>query len=380
MTGSLQIKSGKFYAVIRINGKQKWINLNIEAKRGNRREAELAMAKLITAADETPDMFRKISFADYMRIWLKNVEGHVDIVTYEGYKQYTQKHIIPYFEERKLMLQDIRPADIEGYYEYKSTGGRLDGKPGGLSKKTIRSHAIPISLAFKQAMHDGLINRNPCEYAKLPKMETVKKEIAFYTVEDIKNLFEVIEGTVLYDMVYITFMYGLRRSELMGLKWNAINFDDNTITVQHTVEVQSNLIIVKDSTKNKSSNRVYPLLSDVREILLRIKAQQEEYRKMFGNCYTETDYVFARPDGKMYYPSYPSKLLKKTILKNNLKYIRFHDLRHSCASMLIMQKGWQMKDISDWLGHADINTTMNIYGHLSMEYKRKLGSQLENIL
>ena len=103
--------------------------------------------------------------------------------------------------------------------------------------------------------------------------------------------------------------------------------------------------IVKDSTKNKSSNRVYPLLSDVREILLRIKAQQEEYKKMFGNCYTETAYVFARPDGKMYYPSYPSKLLKKTLLKHNLKYIRFHDLRHSCASMLIM-KGWQMKDIS----------------------------------
>lgn len=379
MTGSLQIKSGKFYAVLRINGKQKWINLNIEAKRGNRREAELAMAKLITAADETPDMFRKISFADYMRIWLKNVEGHIDIVTYEGYKQYTEKHIIPYFEERKLMLQDIRPSDIEGYYEYKSRGGRLDGKPGGLSKKTIRSHAIPISLAFKQAMHDGLINRNPCEYAKLPKMETVKNEIAFYTVEDIKKLFEIIEGTVLYNMVYITFIYGLRRSELMGLKWDAINFDDNTITVQHTVEVQSNLIIVKDSTKNKSSNRVYPLLSDVREILLRIKAQQEEYRKMFGNCYTKTDYVFARPDGKMYYPSYPSKLLKKTLLKHNLKYIRFHDLRHSCASMLIM-KGWQMKDISDWLGHADINTTMNIYGHLSMEYKRKLGQQLENLL
>ena len=113
--------------------------------------------------------------------------------------------------------------------------------------------------------------------------------------------------------------------------------------------------------------------------LLRIKAQQEEYKKMFGNCCADTDYVFARPDGKMYYPSYPSKLLKKTLLKHNLKYIRFHDLRHSCASMLIMN-GWPMKDISDWLGHADINTTMNIYGHLSMEYKRKLGQQLENLL
>ncbi len=379
MTGSLQIRNGKFYAVTRINGKQKWINLNIEAKRGNRKEAEVAMARVISAIDDNPNVFEKIDFAEYMKIWLKDVKKHIDIVTYEGYKQYTEKHIIPYFEKHKRTLQEMRTADIEAYYEYKSKGGRLDSKPGGLSKKTIRSHSIPISLAFKQAMRDGIINRNPCEYARLPKMDTVRKEITFYTVEDIKKLFEIIKGTVLYDMVYITFMYGLRRSELMGIKWNAVDFESNTITIQHTVEVQTNLIIVKDSTKNKSSNRVYPLLSDVKEILLRIKAQQEEYKDMFGNCYTDTDYVFARPDGKMYYPSYPSKLLKKALLRNNLKYIRFHDLRHSCASMLIM-KGWQMKDISDWLGHADIGTTMNIYGHLNMEYKRKLAKQLENIL
>ena len=365
MTGSLQIKNGKYYAVTRINGKQKWINLNIEAKRGNRKDAEIAMAKVISAIDDNPNTFDKIDFAEYMKIWLKDVKKHIDIVTYEGYKQYTEKHIIPYFEKHKRTLQEMRAADIEAYYDYKSKGGRLDGKEGGLSKKTIRSHSIPISLAFKQAMHDGIINRNPCEYARLPKMETVRKEITFYTVDDIKKLFEIIKGTVLYDMVYITFVYGLRRSELMGIKWNAVDFENNTITIQHTVEVQTNLIIVKDSTKNRSSNRVYPLLSDVKEILLRLKEQQEEYKKLFGSCYNDTGYVFTREDGNMFYPSYPSKLLKKTLLRNNLKYIRFHDLRHSCASMLIM-KGWQMKDISDWLGHADIGTTMNIYGHLTI--------------
>lgn len=128
-------------------------------------------------------------------------------------------------------------------------------------------------------MHDGIINRNPCEYARLPKMETVKNKIAFYTVGDTKKLFEVIEGTVLYDMVYITFMYGLRRSELMGLRWSAVDFEDNKITIQHTVEVQTNLVIVKDSTKNRSSNRVYPMLSDVREILLRLRREQEDNKK-----------------------------------------------------------------------------------------------------
>ena len=100
MTGSLQIRNGKFYAVTRINGKQKWINLNIEAKRGNRKEAEIAMAKVIAAIDDNPNVFDKIDFAEYMKIWLKDVKKHIDIVTYEGYKQYTEKHIIPYFEKR----------------------------------------------------------------------------------------------------------------------------------------------------------------------------------------------------------------------------------------------------------------------------------------
>lgn len=172
------------------------------------------MAKVISAIDDNPHTFDKIDLAEYMKIWLKDVKKHIDIVTYEGYKQYTEKHIIPYFEKHKRTLQEMRAADIEAYYDYKSKGGRLDGKEGGLSKKTIRSHSIPISLAFKQAMHDGIINRNPCEYARLPKMETVRKEITFYTVDDIKKLFDIIKGTVLYDMVYITFVYGLRRRHI----------------------------------------------------------------------------------------------------------------------------------------------------------------------
>lgn len=101
MTGSLQIKSGKYYAVLRINGKQKWINLNIEAKRGNRKDAEIAMAKAISAADDNPNSFEKTDFAEYMKLWLKDVKKHIDIVTYEGYKQYTEKHIIPYYKEHR---------------------------------------------------------------------------------------------------------------------------------------------------------------------------------------------------------------------------------------------------------------------------------------
>lgn len=113
--------------------------------------------------------------------------------------------------------------------------------------------------------------------------------------------------------------------------------------------------------------------------MLKRKAKQEADREFMGDCYTENDYVFTKDDGQTYYPSYPTHEFKKAAERYHFRHIRFHDLRHSCASMLIAN-GWQMKDISEWLGHSDIGTTMDIYGHLSMEYKRKLGNSLEGVL
>ena len=138
-------------------------------------------------------------------------------------------------------------------------------------------------------------------------------------------------------------------------------------------------IVKKDRTKTKSSNRVYPLIPETRAILLRLKQQQADYRAFFGNTYHETGYVFVHEDGREYYPSYPTHELSKALKKHNLPHIRWHDLRHSTASMLI-EKGWHMKDISEWLGHSDIGTTMNIYGHISMEHKKELGNSLIGLL
>lgn len=137
-------------------------------------------------------------------------------------------------------------------------------------------------------------------------------------------------------------------------------------------------MILTMTMTSHTSRRTYPLLNDIKKLLLEIKEKQEEYRKLYGNCYIDSQYVFTNADGHPYYPSYPYHMLQKYLKRNNLPYIRWHDLRHSCASMLIL-KGWQMKDISEWLGHSDIGTTMNIYGHISMEHKRELGNTLNGL-
>lgn len=318
-------------------------------------------------------------FTDYIETWLEKAENRVDIVTYEGYKQYAEKHIIPYFKPLRLKLHEVSLSHIEDYYNYKAKAGRLDGKSGGLSYRSIKLHSVVFNLVFKEALRNKLVKENPCTYAELPKNAIKsKKRVDFYTPEECQEVLKLIRGRPLYNMVYITFMYGLRRSELMGLKWSAIDFDANTVKIEHTV-VANYTVVAKDKTKNGSSERTYPLLPDIREILLNLKMKQDKNRECMGNCYIDNDYVFTKEDGSTYYPSYPTHEFKKASVRYNFRHIRFHDLRHSCASMLI-SKGWQMKDISEWLGHSDIGTTMDIYGHLSMEHKRKLGDSLEGVL
>lgn len=303
MSGSLHIRNGRWYTTFYLNGKQIERALKIEAKQGNKiinkRKAEEAMAKLISEYADNPEQFNKIDFVDYIKKWLKNKTKQVETVTIEGYEGYIKSHIIPYFEPLNLKLQNVSIKDIENYYNCKAKSGRLDGKPGGLSIASLRRHKTILNQIFQDALHNGLIKNNPCEYAKMPKVNKSPSKVGtIYTPEQCKHLLNLTKGTVLHDMIYITFMYGLRRSEMLGLKWDAIDFNNNTINICHTIVVQKT-VTTKDRTKNKSSNRVYPLIDEIRILLLERKRKQAEYKKMFGNCYIDTDYVFTKEDGNI---------------------------------------------------------------------------------
>lgn len=384
MNGSLHEKHGKYYAVFStktIDGKRKteWVNTGVPAVRGNKRQAQQRLNEIIAERKEKQKSrmaSKDILFVDYIDLWLEDVKDTIDTVTYEGYKSYTINHIRPYFEKFNLSLYDVNVNDIENYFKCKSTGGRLDGKEGGLSHASLDRHKAVLSRMFGDAMREPYnLQTNPCRIAKIPKtVVNEDKKISFYTAEQCKNLLDITYGTPLHDMIYLTFIYGFRRSELMGLKWDAVDFDSGIISIKHTVVVHTT-IIRKDNTKNKCSNRTYPIFDDTLSILKKLKAKQAEYKDLFGNCYIDSGYVFARENGEPYHPGYPTMMLRRVIERNNLAFIRWHDLRHSCASFLI-DKGWPMKDISDWLGHADIGTTMNIYGHLDMAHKRKMAEGL----
>lgn len=208
----------------------------------------------------------------------------------------------------------------------------------------------------------------------MPKKQ--RKEPNFYTENQIKNLFEAIKDEPLYPLVYFAVLFGLRRSEVLGLKWDSVDFENNLITIKHTV-VKYTSIVEKDSTKNASGYRSYPLFDNIKEILLELKNKENENRKLFGKEYIENDYIFKWDNGQPYRPDFITNKFSKLLKKNGLPHIRFHDLRHSCASLLVAN-GFTIKDIQEWLGHADIQTTANIYAHLDVERKKDIAASMSN--
>jgi integrase len=162
--------------------------------------------------------------------------------------------------------------------------------------------------------------------------------------------------------------YGLRREEVCGLKWNAVDFQYKTITIRHTVgEVSINgkqKLILKDSTKNQSSFRTLPLSDFIANKLLEMKMKQDKMKEFFGNRYNHDfdEYIYVFENGDLVRPSWVTYNFRKLLQDKGMRKIRFHDLRHSCATLL-RHEGVPMEDIQKWLGHSAITTTESIYAH-----------------
>lgn len=380
MTGSIQTKNGKYYAVINltdINGKrkQKWISTGLEIK-GNKRKAEQILRDKIKEYELKENIIpTDILFSDYVLVWLDKKKPSIDKVTYQGYQTVINAHILPYFKHKGIKLIDLSRDDIQYYIDEKSKNGRTDGK-GGLSAKSVKSHIVIVKQVLKEAVKSGYITTNPSEFVILPKAQ--RFEANFYTAKQVSDMLTLIKNEPLYPLIYFTVVFGLRRSEVLGLKWDSINFETNKLTIKHTV-VRFSELVEKDSTKNASSYRTYPITDDIKQILLNLKEAEQTNADLFGREYVKNDYIFKWENGAPYSPNYITHKFKTLLVKNGLPIIRFHDLRHTCASLLV-DKGYSMKDIQEWLGHSDFSTTANIYSHLDVERKNSIATSMSSLI
>ncbi len=374
MTGSLQESRGKYYAVLNLrdevgNPKQKWVNLNVPVAIGNKRKAEQRLIEVLYEYERDQIIVCKKDtlFCDYILVWLEETKPKIELNTYEAYKSYIDLHILPFFKPLNLTLQSLNYQHIQRYYTLKSKT---------LSATSLKKHHVVINQTLKKALKHDLLANNPAEKVTLPKAE--KYTGRFLSVEQGNALLAAAHNTPMETAVILAMMYGLRRSEIAGLKWNAIDFESNTLAIKHTV-TKFKTVVAKDRTKNQSSTRVLPLNAQLRAYLLRLRGRQSEEKLLLGQGYQNTEYICRWPDGRTMSCDYLSRAFHRLLKRNDLPQIRLHDLRHSCASFML-KMGCSMKEISDWLGHSDIKTAMNVYAHLDIETKMKAANRLSSIL
>jgi len=368
VAGHLHEKNGVYYIILNLideqgNRKPKWISTGLTVKGNKKRAEEMLMdARKSYSNSLNTQPEATMLFSDFLEdIWLPSVRHSIEKTTLSSYT-YALSVIVPYFRARRITLGGLRAKDIEAFYS-----SQLDRVKG----KTVVKYHANIHSALKYAVRMELIPSNPADNVDRPKMEQFTG--TFYDADEMDALLLAVKDTKLELAVMLGF-YGLRRSEIVGMRWDAVDFKQNTIAIKYTVTA-CNLdgkrqIIEKDRTKNKSSMRTLPMIPPLSEKLQRMKADQEEYRRLCGRSYNKEylDFVYVDEMGDRVKPDYISAAFQNVLKKHNLRKLRFHDLRHSCASLLLAN-GVSMKQIQEWLGHSDFGTTANIYTHLGFESK-----------
>ena len=374
--GSLQVSHGTYYVVVNYKDeygkpKQKWISTELREK-GNKTKAKQKMKEILKSFEINQNLHNKqnsnedVLFVDFLKNFLAIKKSTIEPVTVNMYNKFAE-NISKYFKNMRLKLKDLKPYHIEGFY--KSEYAR------GLSSNSVLKYHVLIRECLQYAFINDLVLVNVADKVKRPKVE--KFRASFYDIKEIEKFFEVIQDNECKLPIMLTAMYGFRRSEVLGLKWNAIDFKNKLISVQHKV-LETKIdgkreIYLSDKLKNQTSNRTLPLLQQAEKLLLDKKDEIEKNKILLGKSYDNRylDYVCVDNLGRLILPNRLTKNFIKILRKNNLRKIRFYDLRHSCASIML-SNGVPMKQIQEWLGHADFSTTANIYSHL--DYSTKLNS------
>lgn len=328
VAGHLQEKKGYFYMVLSYpdaagKRKTKWLPTGLPVK-GNKKKAEkMLMETRQTFVPECKPIQEDMLFSDFLLQWLEIAKPTIALTTYASYSGMAKSVIIPYFKEREITLSEMKATDIQAFYMKQLKRVKANS--------VIHYHAV-IHRALKYAVKIDLISVNPADKVERPKAD--KFIGSFYDSNEVQALFEAAKGTLIEIPIFLGAFYGLRRSEALGLKWDAIDFQNNTITIRHTVTSCNldgkHIQIAQDTTKTKSSMRTLPLVPAFKEKLLKLKEQQEEYKRVCGRCYNKKylEYICVDEMGTLISPHYLTSSFPKLLEKNNLRHIRFHDLRH----------------------------------------------------
>lgn len=384
---SVQSKKGRLYAVMQVKKdgttKPVWRALGL-SEGANKTKVNKAFREVVAQYEQEfwEEQERggrppaDIPVYDYLVSYLKRVEPELQKNTIVSYRSMTNGKIRRYFQRRpQLTVGNLKPQDIQDFYQSLFADGVV-------ANTVIHYHAL-LRRAFQQAFKEERIDANPFDRVGRPKKNKFHGEN--YTQEELLTLLHLARGDVIYPAILLAGAMGLRRSEALGVRWSRIDWEKRTVLLDtKIVEYRENgkkKVEPVEEMKNKSSRRTLPLPDPVVEMLQVQKEHREVYRKLFQGSYNAQylDYVCVNQLGELLRPSYVTDHFRELLEKYGLRHIRFHDLRHTFASLLINQDV-PLINVSNFLGHSDLSTTANIYAHLDKASKQASAAVISDIL
>ena len=305
----------------------------------------------------------------WLEVWMENyARVKLRPSTFKTSQGFLKNHIKP--QIGSIPLAELTSLDLQRFYKHLLDGGRVDRieakkKPKGLAPKTVRNIHQMIGSAYNLAMEQKLVTRNPADGCALPKVE--RKEMQTLPVEQLTSFLREAKDSGVFALYYIDLTTGLRRGELLGLKWSDIDLEKGDLRVQRQIgRIDGKIIEMPLKTKN--AYRTLPLSADAISVLM-------QQRRKTGN----SEWVFPSPTGGPMSPDSVLHMLQRVLKRAGLPRIRFHDLRHTFATMAL-QNGVDVKTVSSMLGHYSAGFTLDTYAHVTTSAKREAAKTMGNIL
>jgi len=316
---------------------------------------------------ETVGSFLNRWLADYARV-------KVAPTTFERYEEIVRLHLIPVLGHHPLAK--LQPLHIQGYYTRALKSGRRRSE-GGLSAQTVLHHHRVLREALQQAVRWLLLARNPADAVEPPRPS--RKETRVICAQEAAELLSHVEGTRLYVPVLLAVTTGMRRGEILGLRWRDVNFDASVLAVRQTLEETKGAGLRFKQPKTQKGRRTVALPAITVERLRQHRALQAETRLALGSGYQDGDLVCAMHDGTPWKPSNFSYTFRVVALRLGLTDLRFHDLRHSHATELL-RSGIHPKIVSERLGHSTVGITLDTYSHVLPDMQEQAAATVDDAL
>ena len=367
ITGRVVEANNKYYAILNLkhlDGRrlQKRFDLELPVL-NNKRRAQEKLQELCaeyTRRQQVEQNHPNVILLDFIERWIEGRKSEISPSTYRNYQHMAEHHMRNYFGE--IQLREVSYQTIEGYYQYL--------QEQGLSSTTIQHHHMLLQSVFREACKREIILRNPIEFVSKPKRQRPKAN--YYSEQEARQLLGAIKGTKLELPFTLALAYGLRRSEVLGLRWQDIDFENQTLLVCHSViegiDDGKRVVCQKDTLKQAASYRTLPLF----EPIITLLQKEWEHKKVFKPVYVCSDRY-----GDVMKPDVVTHDFQKFLAENGMRHIRFHDLRHSCASLLIA-KHTPLIQVQHWLGHSTMITTADLYSHLDSSLIAECGDEIKN--